>query len=123
MRQKIRGVSQRAVPIAGNLYEWLKLSRARGWDPEFYELRAFKRIRKSSGLLTGWPEDVMRHSFTTYYLAAAGDRFKVAEAMGNSPEVVEGHYLDLARRRKSEAAEYWEIGPERFAVVEGSKAS
>ncbi len=66
---------------------------AAGYDPEDKE--------------TKWVQDIMRHSYASYWLAIHQNRAQLAELMGNSVEVIRAHY----RRPilKSEAAKYWAL--------------
>ena len=56
-----------------------------------------------------WVEDVMRHSYGSYYLSVKKDYGHVAMQMGNSIPVVKKHYKRLVT--KEQAAGYWNILP------------
>lgn len=59
--------------------------------------------------LKGWPQDVSRHSFITYYVRDCGDVFKTATAAGNSPSIIKEHYEGAAT--SSQAKAFWAIAP------------
>ena len=53
-----------------------------------------KRIRKSVGI--SGKHNVLRHSFASYKLAVKRDINALALEMGNSPQILQRHYLELA---------------------------
>lgn len=57
----------------------------------------------------GWPQDVLRHSYGSYWLAKYGNRAQLAENMGNSAEVIKKHYKKVVS--KSAVSQYWMIVP------------
>jgi len=57
-----------------------------------------KAVRKLKGKkLVKWPNNVLRHSAISYTLAKNGDIFKTATSAGNSPAIVQEHYLQLVK--------------------------
>lgn len=56
-----------------------------------------------------WKADGLRHSFASYRLAAKADLAALALEMGNSPDMIYRHYLDL--KHEDEAAEWFGIRP------------
>lgn len=56
-----------------------------------------------------WPKDVTRHTCATYWLAATNDINLVSRMLGNSPEILRRHYLELVKREQAE--EFWAIAP------------
>ena len=56
-----------------------------------------------------WPQDVLRHSFGSYWLAKNHNRARLAEYMGNSVQIIRKHYRKVVS--KSACAEYWKIVP------------
>ena len=57
--------------------------------------------------LSKWPNNVLRHSAISYTLAKNGDIFKTATSAGNSPSIVQEHYLQLVK--PSDATAYFAI--------------
>jgi integrase len=56
-----------------------------------------------------WPQDVMRHSYGSYWLAKYKHRAVLAENMGNTVEMIKKHYKRVVS--KADCAEYWRIVP------------
>ena len=54
-----------------------------------------------------WPDDVLRHTFATYWLARHNDVMRLCADMGNSPRVVGKHYRRAVP--KGEVAAFWKI--------------
>lgn len=67
------------------------------------------KIRKENPNGKKWPEDILRHSFGSYWLRFHNDKPRLAEIMGNSPSVIEKHYKSPVR--ESDAKKYWAILP------------
>lgn len=86
------------------------------------EIRALKlrwrdmvaEARKTAGDL--WPQDVLRHSYATHWLAQHKDLPGLAVLMGNSQDVIMRHYRGLAT--EGEAAAYWAIEPSKAGVIQ-----
>jgi integrase len=101
----------RLVPIQPNLKEWLSLYR-RETGRVIFSRRRFREAYRKAGFMK-WPQDVMRHSFGTYRLPILKSAEELALEMGNSPDVIFGHY-----RRVTDAvtaAAYFKIRPaDRF---------
>ncbi len=74
--------------------------------------------RKEAGAL--WPQDVLRHSYATHWLAMYNDLAKLASLMGNSQDVILAHYKALSTA--AEAAAYWNIKPSRTDVIKLASA-
>ncbi len=58
---------------------------------------------------TKWVEDIMRHSYASYWLALHQNRAELAEMMGNSVNVIKSHYRRPVL--KAEAKRYWGLRP------------
>ena len=77
--------------------KWEAVKRAAGYDPTDQKLR--------------WVQDILRHTYASYWLAIHQNRAALAEHMGNSVEVIRAHY-----RRPILAAvarQYWVLSPTR----------
>jgi integrase len=66
-----------------------------------------KKIRSSAGFQ--WSQDVLRHSFGTYYYNLIHDLGKVVHDMGNSEAICKRHYLREVAN--SATKEFWAIRP------------
>ena len=67
--------------------------------------KMFDRLKSKAGIQ--WKNDIMRHSFGSYYLALTNSENKTADTMGNSADVIQSHYRALAT--KKEAEEFFNI--------------
>ena len=56
-----------------------------------------------------WPQDVMRHSYGSYWLAKYKQRAVLAEHMGNTVEMIKKHYKRVVS--KADFTEFWRIVP------------
>lgn len=56
-----------------------------------------------------WPEDVLRHTFASYWLPIHKSKSELAMQMGNSEAVVDKHYRRTIR--ESVAAKFWALRP------------
>lgn len=66
-----------------------------------------KKFRKDLGL--EWPQDVLRHSFGTYYYNLTHDLNQVSHDMGNSNSVCKSHYVREVK--KEWAGKFWGLRP------------
>lgn len=87
---------RRLVPISLQLRAWLDLGRAvEGQLPAVNYVNKFNRVRRLAEVFDGWPSDAMRHSFASYHLAKHRNENETAQIMGNSPQMIYGHYREL----------------------------
>jgi integrase len=111
----------RNVPIEANLLVWLE-----AYAPEkphglvtpsknlVKHVKAFHaalgyRVDGKNPKAATWSQDVMRHSYGSYWLARYKQRAVLAEHMGNSLQIIKKHYRQVVS--KSAAIEYWRITP------------
>ncbi len=101
----------RLVPMPENLVRWLLPYRKTtgAISPSAITIkRGRKSVLKAAGV-KDWPQDVLRHSFATHWMAAHAHEGKLAEMMGNSPAMIQRHYKGLATAK--EGAKYFKIEP------------
>jgi site-specific recombinase XerC len=127
----------RTVRISDNLVEWLKIcDRSQPIYPVSFRGK-WGTIRNAAGFKGGasnskakkaaeadlkpWVKDYTRHSAISYRVRQKGDIHKTATWAGNSPRIINSHYLGLVTG--SEAKRYWNIGPEHLdtAILKTSK--
>lgn len=111
----------RNVPIEPNLLEWIK---AHGPEnphglvtPQANLIQRLKNFHAALGYrvadqntdTTTWPQDVLRHSYGSYWLGKYKQRAVLAEHMGNSLQIIKKHYRQVVS--KSATTEYWRITP------------
>jgi integrase len=79
--------------------------------------RALSKLCETVGI--EWIDNVMRHTFATYHLAAFGDAGKTAKELGHQDGVrlLYRHYAH-AGLSKAEAEAYWRISPLQVKAVE-----
>lgn len=109
--------SRRWVKISDNLLEWLTPYRhATGPIFNFGEAKQIREVTaagRAAGI-TSWPQDGLRHSFGSYYLALHQDAPETALQMGHhngETKTLLAHYNN--RRTEDEAKAYWAIRPLR----------
>jgi integrase len=107
---KSKTASRRLVTIQPNLRKWLAPYRTRtGRVCPVNLQRKINEDRERAGLRAEWPQNALRHSFGSYYLAQFGDAAKLALEMGNSPATIFKHYRQLVKPKQAER--YWKIAP------------
>lgn len=106
---------RRIIDMEPNLHAWLASYIARGGSTEgmvtpTVNLRNRLRDLRTAAGLTEWVQDVMRHSYASYWLAEHGDINRLTLQMGHeSADMLWKHYNRAAKRR--DAAKYWQIMP------------
>ncbi|MFN7138999.1 MAG: tyrosine-type recombinase/integrase [Limisphaerales bacterium] len=132
VRAKAKTRTRRVVQISDNLVEWLapfKLKRR----PIFWSRlpKHFQRMRIQAGFrpaeksnlpvssehkhLKPWVEDYMRHTAVSAHLAHHQSEDKTALWAGHAVEVLHSNYKGLTTVK--DAAEYWEIRPQKAKIV------
>ncbi len=117
----------RSVPINETLKAWLsgiqgpkngRIIKTTNDREHLERLRAGLgyKVRKENPKGKKWPEDILRHSFGTYWLKiydketkTHNNKYVLADIMGNSPKIIEDHYKAIVK--SSEAEKYWKILP------------
>jgi integrase len=103
--------TRRAVDIQKNLLRWLELCRGGNGKVAPLNLRTKLLADRERAGLTTWKSNCLRHSFGSYYLAVSQSADKTAYQMGNTPEIIEGHYRQVVA--PADAARWWAIEPSR----------
>jgi integrase len=118
--RKGRTPARRLVPLCPAAKEWLALSRQKEGpicetDREDIIVRkilaSVNAARDERGVKERfqWRENALRHSYGTYRVALTGDIARTALEMGNSPQMIVQHYMQL--RTKEEAEAFFRIAP------------
>jgi len=104
-------LSDRFIPLNETLRAWLEPYRKDSgsvieWRrPSEMLTRELKRLREAELInLKEWPTDVLRHSYGSYRLARIENKQKLAEEMGNSPQIITSHYRRPVTKK---AADEW----------------
>jgi integrase len=113
---KAKTGSRRHVQIQPNLAEWIAAYRdERGPVCPTGLRKKLEADRERAGLRHNWPQNALRHSFGSYFLAQFPDAAALALQMGNSPAMIFKHYRELVAPH--DAAKYWNIRPASAANV------
>lgn len=103
---------RRVIHLQPAAIAWMKAAKQAGADLDgltrIGRRRFLKRLRKAMGFQR-WPQDIMRHSCASYWIAQVQDAGKVALALGNSAGILLRHYRELVNRDVADA--FWNIMP------------
>jgi integrase len=102
---------KRLVKMEPNLIKWLRPYRKRSGKvvaPVNFRKES-PADRAAAGLSERWTQDIMRHSYASYWMAKFKNLHALAEQMGNSPKVVIDHYKTGVSEREAKA--FWKIAP------------
>ena len=102
---------RRMVQLMPAAVAWIDLARSVGSRlplPHATRRRAVRRVRDAIGL-DAWPQDILRHTAASYWLAEVHDAGKVAHELGNSAGILLRHYREIVTREA--ATEFWAIRP------------
>jgi integrase len=98
---------RRLVHLRLGVAEALKQTKERGAALPLTSItrrRMLRKVRDAMGW-AAWPQDVLRHTATSYWLAVEPDAARLALELGNSPAMIFRHYRELVRRE--EAERFW----------------
>ncbi|HJY53662.1 MAG TPA: hypothetical protein VKD89_06530 [Candidatus Udaeobacter sp.] len=112
---KAKSARRRIVPIQANLAAWLlPYSGLTGQVVPDGARGKLERVRKASHL-TGWPKNGLRHSYSSYRLAAIHDGPRVASELGHTtPQLLYNTYRELVLPQDAER--YWNLVPQGEAA-------
>lgn len=103
---------RRIVHLHENTVEWINFARETGALLPYqmnFRTNTLRKAAKHLGFPSGWEQDILRHSAASYWMAASGDATFVSRNLGNSPEILLTHYLQLVTAES--AAAFWSIRP------------
>jgi integrase len=109
-RAKTRG--RRIVELSDNAVAWLKAFPKDGKVLPVNFARRWRRLREQAGVLEGWPQDAMRHTFATYHFAHHQNEDKLKAQMGHTKESNELHTAYRGLGRPADAKKFWELRPQ-----------
>jgi site-specific recombinase XerC len=102
---------RRIVSLQPAAIAWLRVAQASGADlpiPNVTRRRMQRDLRGTMGW-EAWPQDILRHTAASYWLAEVQDAGKVAHELGNSAGILLRHYRELVTRE--DASRFWAIRP------------
>jgi len=89
-------------PPSGSLWYFLN-PQGRRWDPDDLSAR-LREINKAAGL--PWSCLDFRHTFGSHLAQKGESLYKIAELMGNSPEICRRHYAALVPEKMHDTVEF-----------------
>ena len=98
---------------ARNLWNLARIEA--GFGPFFSTRAAVNEAQAGRDDLRPWPDNALRHSAISYRLALNRDLPRIALESGNSPAIVQSHYLELVK--PDTAREFFSIMPTEAANV------
>jgi len=115
---KTKTSRRRIVKVSDNLACWLAAyAQKEGSVMTFEDSKLYLQLHKllAAAGLTGWPDNVLRHSFCSYHLAKWQNANETAEQCGHDVKVLRAHYRELVL--PADANTYWQIAPDQPAGV------
>jgi len=120
----------RNVKIEENLFHWLNewkgtkkgfIIKQKGYRTALEKFRIAMGYRINGENPDGpkWIEDIMRHTYASYWLGKYNDRPHLAEQMGNSLKMIKSHYKQIVR--SSDVMAYWRLLPEGVLLAKDNK--
>jgi integrase len=108
---------RRFIELSENAKAWLEQYQLRGGSRERLvvryspqQLRTRRRANREAAGITNWPQQGMRHSFCSYWLAQHGDVNKLVLLTGHDdPDTMWRHYH--RGTKKTDAEKFWAIKP------------
>jgi integrase len=112
---KAKSARRRIVPIQQNLAAWLRpYSGLTGHVVPESARGKCGRVRKTAKLAR-WPKNGLRHSYSSYRLAAIHDAPRVASELGHTnSQMLFSTYRELVK--PEEVERYWKIEPKAKAA-------
>ena len=111
----------RHVEICDNAMEWLKTApKGDGlivpFDTKAKYDKATAKVRKAAGFKKGqYPKNGLRKTFISCHYEKHGDLKYTAKQAGNSPSVIQEHYLNLTSKKDADA--FFEIRPTKKSKI------
>jgi integrase len=112
-----KGRETRFVPMEPALIRWLKpYAKKDGRIVRSNFRKKWELVKRAAGYdptnkKSRWVQDIMRHSYASYWLAVHQNRAALAERMGNSVDVIRAHYRRPILPKV--AAQYWALTPRK----------
>jgi hypothetical protein len=98
--------SQKRTPIKGSNwrkdFDWIKGKIGFGNKDRFPKPKDDEE-KQHLEALKPWPQDVLRHTGITCHYRLHGDEAKTASWVGNSPDMIHGHYRALVSAKDANA--------------------
>ena len=114
---------RRIVHLLPAAIAWLQVAKDTKAEmpiPNVTRRRMQRDLRGTMGW-EAWPQDILRHTAASYWLASVQDAGKVAHELGNSAGILLRHYRELVT--KEDAARFWAIRPQGLSGKHPTKVS
>lgn len=109
-------MEERFVPLNDTARELLApWRREKGKCCLVHDREEISKLARAAGILTEWPQDVMRHSYISYRIALGHSKHEIAEAAGNSEGVIRRRYRRPLMRQDGQA---WFTAHEQTAPLD-----
>lgn len=119
MRLRRGKTGSRLIPLPENCVAWLRAyAPADGplWPKSIDALNAhFRALARRCEL--AWRPNALRKSATTYALLLSADYAAVSVAAGNSPRMLQRHYIDPSLATKADAEKWFALLPPKSTAV------
>lgn len=114
---------RRIVHLRPTAVAWLRVAKRLKAELPIPHATRRRYLRALRGYLRfeQWPQDVLRHSAASYWLAEIQDAAKVALELGNSVGVLLRHYREIVHR--DEAKRFWNLIPRDPSRASQSKTT
>lgn len=101
---------RRIVPLKPAAVAWLALDK-REAGPVVSSYTSVRKFRRRAAKIAGmeWTQDVLRHTNASMRIAAGDHVHAVAGELGNSPAILQRHYVELVTREVATA--FWSLLP------------
>jgi integrase len=106
---------RRIVPLSDNLAAWLRHLRGASGPVSQYTNLANLYPRSASRSSVAWKRNALRHGFISYRVALTKNIPQVAYEAGNSPEIIQRHYLKVVT--EAAAKEWFAVYPKKVSNV------
>lgn len=91
-RKVAKTKKDRRFIMSDNLIQWLTYFKSLGFE-SFVPKDIPRKFKLITDRLNGdFKPDILRHTFATMFYATHENKYKLAELMGNTPDIVEKHY-------------------------------
>jgi integrase len=98
----LNGILNNYVPPTNSIW-FFPSPRGKKWDPDNFS-QDLRKINKAAGL--NWSCLDFRHTFGSHLAQKGESLYKIAELMGNSPEICRRHYAALVPEKMTDVVEF-----------------
>lgn len=102
---------RRIIKLEPSAQAWLRLAKEKNATLPLSRTTRRRYLDQWCRVLgfSRWPQDLLRHSCASYWLALCEDPAKVSWALGNSANILKRHYMELVQ--PEDVGRFWSIMP------------